>query len=141
MTKTDPRLELLSRVDLFQELSAKELNNVLGQSKEISFRAGQVVAAEGSQAGRFYLILEGEATVEVGGRYRPSLGQGDYFGEISLIDGGPRSATVTAATDLRTLSMASFNLKALLKEQPSIAPKLLVQLCGRLRSSEHSQLH
>jgi CRP-like cAMP-binding protein len=79
--------------------------------------------------------------VNVGGRYRTSLGPGDYFGEIALIDGGPRSATVTAASDLETLSMASFNLRALLKEQPQVAFKLLVQLCQRLRSSEQSQLH
>jgi CRP/FNR family cyclic AMP-dependent transcriptional regulator len=141
MAKRDPRFELLSRVDLFHGLTSAELKTVLGQSKEMSFRPGEVVAAEGSKAGRFYLILGGEATVDVGGRYRPSLGPGDYFGEISLIDGGPRSATVTAVTELQTLSIASFNFRALLKEQPPLAIKLLAQLCRRLRSSEQSQLH
>src|SRR6202022_875799 len=140
MTKTDPKLDYLSHVDLFQELTAKELKTVLAQCKEMSFGAGGGVGAGGSKAGRFYLILAGEVTVNIGGRYVPSLGPGDYFGEISLIDGGPRSATVTAASDLQTLSMASFNLRALLKEQPPVAFKLLVQLCHRLRTSEQSQL-
>jgi CRP/FNR family transcriptional regulator, cyclic AMP receptor protein len=141
MAKRDPQLELLSHVDLFHGLTSTELKTVLGQSKEMSFRPDEVVAAEGTKAGRFYLILKGEAKVNVGGRRRPSLGPGDYFGEISLIDGGPRSATVTAATDLQTLSIASFNFRALLKEQPPLAMKLLSQLCRRLRSSEQSQSH
>jgi CRP/FNR family transcriptional regulator, cyclic AMP receptor protein len=141
MAKPDPQLEMLSHVDLFQGLTAKELKTVLGQAKAISFRPEEVVAEEGSRGGRLYLILRGEAKVDVGGRFRASLGPGDYFGEISLIDGGPRSATVAAVTDLQTLSIASFNFRSLMKEQPLLALKLLEQLCRRIRSSEQSQLH
>jgi CRP/FNR family transcriptional regulator, cyclic AMP receptor protein len=141
MPRPDPELELLSQVDLFQGLTPKELKTVRGQAKAISYRPDEVVAAEGDRGGRLYLIMSGEAKVDVRGRYRASLGPGDYFGEISLIDGRPRSATVTAVTDLQTLSIASFNFRALMKEQPLLPLKLLAQLCQRIRSTEQSQLH
>jgi CRP/FNR family cyclic AMP-dependent transcriptional regulator len=141
MAKKDPSVEMLGKVDLFRELTPKELRVVLAESREIPFRDGQVVIAEGDQSGRFYLILDGEAKVEVGGRSRPGLRQGDYFGEISLIDGGARTATVTAVGDLRTLTIAIFNFRALLKVQPTIAFKLLVRLCQRIRGFEQAAIH
>ena len=67
-----------------------------------------------------------------------TLGAGSYFGEISLIDGGPRSATVTAKSDLKTVSLTSWDFNALLDEYPELARELLIQLCGRLRGVEQS---
>jgi CRP/FNR family transcriptional regulator, cyclic AMP receptor protein len=141
MAKKDPSVDLLGNVDLFRDLTPKELRVVHAQSKEMSFRDGQVVVAEGEKPARFYLILDGRAKVDVGGRKRPPLRTGDYFGEISLIDGGPRTATITADGDLNTLTIASFNFRSLLKEHPPMALKLLVTLCRRVRNSEQPRTH
>ena len=84
------------------------------------------------------MITEGEATVSVDGVDHATLGPGTYFGEISLIDGGPRSATVTAATDLKTVSLTSWDFNALLDQFPELSRTLLIQLCRRLRTVEKS---
>ena len=143
MPRARPELDLLASVDLFQGLTRKELDAVHGMSREQSFPAGAVVAAEGAAAGRFYLIVEGKATVSVGelNRALATLGPGDYFGEISLIDGEPRSATVTSDTPLRTLSIASFNFKAILFEYPAIGRKILLEMCRRVRRLDQSLVH
>lgn len=72
------------------------------------------------------------------GRTRSELGPGDYFGEMSLLDGGPRSATVRASEPLTTLSIAEWNFRPLLKSHPTIAYKMLVMMCRRLRSVERN---
>ena len=131
-------IERLSGVDLFKGLARKELGVIAGLAKELSFPEGAVVAEEGRQGGRFFLILDGEAKVTIRSRTRRRLRAGDYFGEISLIDGEPRSATIVAATPLRTLALAEWNFRSVLLAHPSIARKLLVELCRRLRSAESS---
>jgi CRP-like cAMP-binding protein len=136
MVDKESAVELLGGVDLFQGLSKKELRAIAAMAKEMQFDEGQRVVTEGEEGGRFHLILDGKAKVTVGGRTKNALGPGDYFGEISLIDGGPRSATVTAETPLRTLALAEWNFRPLLKEMPTIAPKLLVEMCRRLRASD-----
>jgi CRP/FNR family cyclic AMP-dependent transcriptional regulator len=143
MARENPALELLGSVDLFQGLSKKELQAIHSMSREQSFAEGAVVAEEGAAAGRFYLILNGKATVSVSAVDRPvaTLGPGDYFGEISLIDGEPRSASVTADTPLRTLTLASFNFKAILHEYPATARKILLEMCRRVRRLDQSLKH
>jgi CRP-like cAMP-binding protein len=128
----------LAGVDLFEELSKRELKKVAEAGKEIDFRDGATVTKQGDKDARFYLVLEGEARAIVNGRKRGTIGPGGYFGEISLIDGEPRSATIVAETPLRTFSLASFNFRALLRESPTMAEKLLVVMCRRLRSVEKS---
>ena len=85
----------------------------------------------------FHLIKSGTASVSVNGAERPDLGPGHYFGEISLIDGKPRSATVTAKTDLTTISLVSWAFKPILDEEPEVAKGLLTVMCARLRAVEH----
>ena len=87
------------------------------------------------------MIVDGEATVSVDGVDHATLGPGSYFGEISLIDGGPRSATVTAKTDLKTVSLTSWDFNALLDQFPELSRTLLKQLCRRLRDVEQSISH
>jgi len=84
------------------------------------------------------MILDGEVDVSVDGKSHAKLGAGSYFGEMSLLDGGPRSATVTAVTELKTVSLTSWDFTALIDQYPEIARKLLVELCGRLRAVERS---
>ena len=136
MVDKQSAVELLAGVDLFKGLSKKELRAIADMAKEMHFSPGQRVVTEGEEGGRFHMILDGKAKVTVAGRTRNVLGPGAYFGEVSLIDGGPRSATVAAETPLRTLALAAWNFRPLMKELPGIAPKILVEMCRRLRSNE-----
>jgi CRP-like cAMP-binding protein len=131
-----PELDLVAQVELFAGLSRRDLVRILDAAKEMDFRTGAEVAVQGEPAGRFFLVVEGDARVVINGRTRARLGRGDYFGELSLIDGGTRSATVVADTPLRTLSIAEWNFRPLLKEHPSIAHAMLVEMCRRLRNVE-----
>ena len=94
------------------------------------------MAAEGGGAQAFHLILSGQATVSHGSRTIRTLGEGDYFGEISMIDGKPRSATVTVDEDVRALAIDHGVFQSLLDAQPEFAKGLLKGLCSRLREAE-----
>ncbi len=100
--------------------------------------AGKEITEEGGGAVGFHLIREGEASVTVHGAQKPALGPGDYFGEISLIDGKPRSATVRAETPLTTVSLASWSFLPILDDQPEVSKQLLKVLCARVRAAESS---
>jgi CRP/FNR family cyclic AMP-dependent transcriptional regulator len=128
-------------VPLFEGLSKRELAAVERLGTEVSFDAGQPVVREGERAVAFHLILSGRARVTVGGRSRATLGPGDFFGELSLIDRGPRTATVVATTPLRTFTLASWDFLPLLERSPSIARKLLIEMCRRLRRVDRSLTH
>ena len=133
---TDPVLEQLASVDLFEGLPAADLRRIRDAGKEIAFEAGSELAVQGRAGGRFFLILDGEVDVTVGGRTHLTMGPGEYLGEISLIDGEPRSASVTARTPVRTWSLASFAFRPLLRQYPAMAEKVMVLLCRRLRAAE-----
>jgi CRP/FNR family cyclic AMP-dependent transcriptional regulator len=133
------RTELLQRiraVPLFQELSDEEVEHILAAAKQVEFPAGRTIAQQGQIGVGFHLILEGEAEVIVGDQRRSNLGPGDYFGEISLLDEGPRSATVRTTKPTKTLSLASWDFMPLLDRYPSMTRKLLVGLCRRIRAIE-----
>ena len=136
MARTNPAIAMLANVELFRECSKKELGQILAVSKEIGFPAGKDITVEGQPSGRFYLVLDGAVAVKRHGRTRATLGPGSYFGEIALIDGGPRTATCTAVTSVDTLAIAQFNFGPLVKEHPGLAHKLLLHLCARLRAAE-----
>ncbi len=137
----DDMVKLLAGVPLFEGLSKRELEAVVGAGKEVDVREGKQIVEEGQTGLGFHLVLEGKVQVLVGGEGRAQLGPGEYFGEMSLIDGGPRSATVVAETPVRTLSLASWAFLPILDDHPSIARKLLVELSRRLRSVEKSIRH
>ena len=130
--------EALHDIALFAGLSKLHLRRLASISQQIEHPAGHVIAAEGQGALAFHLLLSGEAAVDVKGSEVRRLGPGDYFGEISMIDGRPRSATVTAATPLRALVVPHLAFERLLEEEPSFARELLLALCRRLRELEAS---
>jgi CRP-like cAMP-binding protein len=136
-----PSSDVLSTVDLFQGMSKRELQRVMASAKELSFAEGDAVVTEGDEDGRFYLLLEGDAKIIKGKRTLATLGAGDYFGEISLIDGEPRSATVVATSPIRALTLARWNFHPLLEEHPAIARKLLLEMCRRVRELDRSPDH
>jgi CRP/FNR family cyclic AMP-dependent transcriptional regulator len=136
--KSDDRLTALRGVPLLTGLSDKQLRVLAGQAKEVPFSAGKVICKEGDIGVGLHIILEGETKVQVRGRTRRRMGAGTFFGEIALLDGGPRSATVVAETDGRLLSIPFWNFKSVIKEYPAIALKMLEEVAGRLRDSNSS---
>ena len=104
--------------------------------KERTFGEGDMVAAEGKGGVGFFVISDGEAAVSVHGEERGSLGPGDYFGEIALIDEGARSATVTADSELRCYGMTSWEFRPLVETNATIAWHLLQTMAKRLRAAE-----
>jgi CRP/FNR family transcriptional regulator len=128
----------LAAVPLFAGLSKKELGAIAGTAKEVSHESGEFLAKEGDAGVGFFLILDGTARVVVGGRTRRRLGPGDTFGEIALLDNGPRTATVVAESPARLLGVTAWDFRSLLAQHPSITLKLLEGVAGRLRSASSS---
>jgi CRP/FNR family cyclic AMP-dependent transcriptional regulator len=134
-------LDMLSSVNLFSGLTKKELGQIHDTAKEVHFPAGRTIVAQGESGVGFHMILEGKASVTVGDEVRTHLGAGDYFGEIAIIDSGPRSASVKADTDVTTLAIASWDFMPLLTESFDLTKKILIELCRRLRDAEESLRH
>jgi CRP-like cAMP-binding protein len=120
-----PAVELLKQVPLFSDLDNKELEEIAGSMKQRNFSSGQQIAVEGESGVGFFVIEDGDARVTVHGDEVRRLGPGDYFGEIALIAQTPRTATVTAETDLKTYGMTFWDFRPLVEETPGIAWKLL----------------
>jgi CRP-like cAMP-binding protein len=129
-------LEALKKVPLFEDLSDRELGSVASVGREVERSSGSGVTTEGESGVGFHLILQGTADVAIGGSVARTLGPGDHFGEISLIDGGPRTATVTATSELRTFSIAAWDFGPLLDKHPEITRKILVGLCRVIRAQD-----
>jgi CRP/FNR family transcriptional regulator, cyclic AMP receptor protein len=117
--------DLLKQVPLFSDLEDRELQEIASAMRQRTFSAGQEIAVEGESGVGFFVIEDGEAKVSVHGDEVRRLGPGDYFGEVALITQGPRTATVTADTDLRTYGMTFWEFRPLIEETPSLAWKML----------------
>jgi len=133
-------IDRLREVAIFRGLDEKELHRIVEVGKEVRFEPGKVVAEQDGGAAGFHLILDGEVSVDVSGRERARLSSGQYFGEMSLIDGKPRSATVRAEAPTTTFALTSWQFLPLLDEYPSISRALLVELSGRLRRVEQDPI-
>ena len=129
--------ELIKRVPLFSSLDRRELERLAATFKERTFREGETIVSEGQAGIGFFVIEEGQARVSVGGQERTTLGPGDHFGEIALIDDGARrTATVTAASDLRSYGLTSWEFRPLVESNAGIAWKLLQEMARRLQAAE-----
>jgi CRP/FNR family cyclic AMP-dependent transcriptional regulator len=132
-------IDVLRRVPLFSGLGDRELERIADRFQERRFSEGAVVVAEGASGTSFFVIGEGNATVSVGGELIASLGPGDYFGEMAVVDEGVRSASVTAATDLRSYFLTPWDFRPLVEEHPQLAWALLQNLARRLRAAQAPQ--
>jgi len=130
--------DALSSVTLFSGLPKKTLQQIASMCHEHRFAPGDEMVTQGDLSGRFYMILEGGAEVRANGHVVNTLGPGQHFGEYAVIDSQPRSATVVAATPVRAYSLASITLRPLLKEQPELTYRLLLNVCERVRALERS---
>ena len=133
-----PTAELLSRVPLFGSLSRADLRRVAALADEVSYNAGRVIVRRDDPGKAFYVIVEGTAKVVKGkivtARAEAELGAGQFFGELALLDGLPRAATVVAATPLLTIRIERSEFRRLLREEPDLALKLLEGMSRRIRT-------
>jgi CRP-like cAMP-binding protein len=132
-----PKLEeTLAKVPLFARLKPRELERLAKRMSERRWSEGDVVITEGKGGIGFWVIEDGNATVSVRGKSVGTLGPGDHFGEIALLDDGPRSATVTAATDLRCQGIVAWEFGPFVQENPEVAWPMLQTLAARVRDAE-----
>ena len=133
-----PVIEALNRVPLFAGLPKKTMQQIGTMCHRHTFDPGDEIVTQGDSSGRFYMITSGNAEVRVNGHRVNMLGAGQHFGEYAVIDREPRSASVVAATEVHAYSLASMTLRPLLKEQPEITYRLLLNVCERLRATQKS---
>jgi CRP-like cAMP-binding protein len=134
MAKPSP--DLLRNVGLFSDLDEKDLASLAEEFNERRFSPGNTIALEGAGGLMFFVVESGEASVEVHGEEVAWLGPGDSFGEVALIDRRPRTATVTAKTDLVTYALPVFVFRPYVEARPQVAWKLLEAMADRLEAAE-----
>jgi CRP/FNR family transcriptional regulator, cyclic AMP receptor protein len=130
-------VELIQRVPIFQGLERRDLERIAASMKQRTFHVGDKVTAEGQGGVGFFVIEDGAAKVTVGGEDRRTLGPGDYFGEVALLTDSPRTATITAETELRCYGMTSWDFKPLVESHSSIAWHLLQAMAKNYQSPQH----
>lgn len=136
MARARKQIEFLATVPLFSALTDDELTTVVRAAEELDVAGGEELVTEGRIGRDFFLILDGEAVVRRNGRKVATLGPGNWFGELSLIDNEPRSATVVAVTDMKLLVLGQAEFGGLLETVPSMAAKLLRGIALRLRQAD-----
>ena len=136
MASRTEHLGHLAEVPLFSACTRKDLEKIARASDEVEVKAGRLLVEQGRPGHEFFLILEGEATVRRDNRKVASLGKGQYFGELSLLDRGPRTATVTADTDMRVLVLGQREFLGVLDDVPGLAYKILRIMAHRLREAD-----
>jgi CRP/FNR family transcriptional regulator, cyclic AMP receptor protein len=127
----------LTRVPLFSSLSQRQRRRLSRNFKERDFKSGTTPVRQGHMSGvGFFVLLDGEASVSIDGTEVARLGPGDYFGELGLISGRPRTATVTAETPLRCFELPMWDFRRFVKENPDASWKLLRHLADLVAEAE-----
>jgi CRP/FNR family cyclic AMP-dependent transcriptional regulator len=129
----DRRVEMLARVPLFVGSSKRQLSGILEWTKEYRYKPGATIVREGANGQELFVILEGKASLSRKGKTITRLLPGDFFGEMAVIDGRPRSATVVADEDVDCLVLKKADFRAMVEGDPSIAWHLLKTFAARLR--------
>ncbi len=130
------RLEAIRKVPLFGGLSDSELETLLSDATEKRYTAGQDLVTQGDMSGPFFLLYEGRCKVLVDGQEKRTMGPGQYFGDMALVDGEPRSATVRAETDVKGLAIPAETFFAILEANFGVARKIMANLSRRARAAE-----
>ena len=128
--------DLLAQVPLFEGLSRRHLKQIAERADEISFREKETIVEAGQPGGTFFIIVEGEVRVVRGDRTIARAGPGEFFGEISLLDGGPRTASVIADTPVVAIRLFKASFDRVVREEPRVAGKILAVVARRLREAE-----
>jgi CRP/FNR family transcriptional regulator, cyclic AMP receptor protein len=128
--------DLLAQVPLFEGLSRRHLKQIADHADEISFREREIIVEADHPGGTFFVIVEGEVRVVRGDRTIARAGPGEFFGEISLLDGGPRTASVIAETPVVAIRLFKASFDKVVREEPSVAGRILAVVARRLREAE-----
>jgi CRP-like cAMP-binding protein len=134
--KRDQKIDLLKKVPMFSSLSNRQLIEIAKHAESVSVKAGKVLAQQGVRGLEFFFIVEGKAQVQKNGKAIRQLTSGDFFGEISLIDREPRTATVIADTDMILLVVNTTSFDHLLEAIPGLQRKIMLALCRYVRRAE-----
>jgi CRP/FNR family cyclic AMP-dependent transcriptional regulator len=139
MLKRDAMDDRLRDVSIFSELSKKELKSVSRLMTQLSVKDGRELTRQGEPGREFLIILEGTATVKRNGRKVADLGAGDFLGELAVLSGAPRTATVTATSDMTLEALNRREFMAVLDESPTLAKKILIGAVKRLQDIDASK--
>lgn len=129
---------MIANVPFFGGLDEKKRKAMVSQGKELSYKAGDTIVDEGTMGVGFYLVLDGKAEVRKGGRVIATLGSGNFFGEMSLIDELPRTADVVAIAPTKCWALTSWAFAGIVKTHPEIALGMLKEVVRRLRAAQSS---
>ena len=131
----------IASIWLFSECSAKEIKSISSVADAVTVSAGRVLVNEGTIGRELYLIVTGTATVSRKGKNVATLGPGQHFGELSLLDRRPRNATVTAKTDMELFVVGQRQFNALLETVPTLSRKLISAMAARMREQDAKSVH
>jgi CRP-like cAMP-binding protein len=134
--KAAEKLEYLKMVPLFQTLTKRQLNAIAKKTYQQTIDAGKTIAAQGEAGHEFFIIVDGVARVEKNGKLVRTLSQGGYFGEIALLDGKARTASVVADGEVHLLCVNKTSFTQLLDDVPGLQDRVLSSLCKYLRNAE-----
>jgi CRP/FNR family transcriptional regulator, cyclic AMP receptor protein len=135
------KIEMLQEIPIFSYLTKKQLEEVARHADEVEVEAGHVLAQEGARGGELFVIVSGTATVTRRGEKLATLERGDFVGEMSLLDGKPRSASVVADEDMTVLIISAREFEPLLLAVPKLGVRLLMALAARLRAADEALTH
>lgn len=137
-TAREEKIRLLERVPLFEGCAGRQLKAVADISKVVEVPERTVLTRQGEPGEEFFIIVDGTALVTLSMTKRHRLKPGEFFGEMSLLDGGPRSATVKAETDLRVLVINRAHFWELIRAVPELTQRMLIGLSRRIRDLENA---
>lgn len=140
MAGKDKRIDKLSEVTMFRALSRKELETLARSADTVELAAGTTIVKEGEVGREFFVLLSGEVSVEAGGTEVAVLKEGEWFGELAIIDPAPRDASVTTLSPCELLVIDGRRFLPLLEEVPVLARKILVGMARRLRDADRSRV-
>ncbi len=133
--RKDAKVELIGKIPLFKHCTARELGEIAAIADELDLRKGTDLTKEGKAGREFFAIVEGTADVLMGGKQINTVRQGDFLGEIALITGRPRTATVKATSPVRVLVITARSFRTLLEKHPEIQRKVLLSVAERLATA------
>jgi CRP-like cAMP-binding protein len=137
--RRDPKVERLSHVQLFSACDRRELSRIAQLAEEVEVPSGRVLIRRGDPGREAFVISDGRAKATVPGKKSALLGPGDCFGEMALLDGAPRTATVTAESDMQLLVLGSREFSTLIEDVPAIGRRVLAAVAERVRKAERVQ--
>jgi CRP-like cAMP-binding protein len=130
---SDAKTDALGKVPLFARCTRKELDFLVTRTDEVEVPAGRTLITQGKPADSFYLLLNGEAKVQVDGRDRPTLEAGSFFGEISMLDRGPATATIVTSAPSKLMVMSHAQFRDAIRANEQLLSEVMAAMAERLR--------